>query len=396
MLSILANAATENFIMPTRASTVAAEVDWLMYFILWVSVFFSALIFGGVGYLAWKYHHKPGVNDIGRGPTHSNLLEIVWSVIPLIIVLLIAIWGFQGYINLAVLPPANDADTIEIGVNGYKWGWEFTYPNSYRSPTLHVPKDTKIRLVESSQDVIHSLFIPQFRIKKDAVPGRFNKQWFEATEVSPMGKDLSRKKDDGTYEELNWADTNSFEIDNEALAKGDPQQAEKAKSGFDLYCTEYCGTGHSKMLSKVYVHPTYDSYKAWLTAASDPYRGDPAAKDVGLKLVKNNGCFACHSIDGSAGTGPTWKDLFAKQGKYTDGSTYTADENYIRESILYPQKHIVAGFGGAMPSYLGKFSDRDISAIVSYMKSISANFKGNPEEINAPVPKLNQDKNKTK
>lgn len=398
-------ASAPNFMLPAGASTVSAEVDWLYYFVTWVTVIFCVLIFAGTAWLAFRFRHKPGVNDIGRGPTHSNLLEIVWSVIPLIIVLLIAIWGFQGYMNLAVLPPANDADTLEINVNAYKWGWEFQYPNGYNSPVLHVPVNTKVRLVESSRDVIHSLFMPEFRVKKDVVPGRFNKMWFEATMVSPIGKDLGRPKvadpksrDD--YEDLNTADLNSYDIDQKLLEARDPQTLEKARGGFEVYCTEYCGTGHSKMLSKVYVHPTAESYKTWLSAASDVYRDvngvPPAAKDVGAKLVKNNGCFACHSVDGANGTGPTWKDLFAKQGKYTDGSAYTADENYIRESILYPQKHLVAGYGGAMPSYLGKFSDRDLSAIIAYMKSISSNFKGSPSELESPVPKLNEDKSKTK
>ena len=154
------------------------------------------------------------------------------------------------------------------------------------------------------------------------------------------------------------------------------------------------------MLSKVFVHPTVESYRAWLAAVSDPFRAvngvQPPAKEVGLKLVKNNGCFACHSIDGSNGTGPTWKNGFGHEGKFITGETYHEDEDYIRDSILYPQHHIVAGFGGAMPSFLGKFSDRDIAAIIAYMKSISTNFKGDIAEVSNPVPKMNEDKNKTK
>lgn len=395
---MLSTLAAGTFLMPTQASSVAPEIDWLMTFINWVCVIFTLLIFVGTGWLAVKFRHKPGVNDMGRGPTHSNLLEIVWSVIPLIIVLLIAIWGFQGYLALAVLPPANDGDTMEIEVEAYKWGWRFIYPNGYQDPTLHVPVNTKVRLVESSVDVIHSLYIPQFRIKKDAVPGRFNKQWFMATEVSPMGKDLGKKDEKGDYADLPWSDPASFDIDQKLLDAKDPQTLEKAKSGFDVFCTEYCGTRHSKMLSKVYVHPDRASFQAWLTAVSDPFRDkNKPAKDVGAKLVANNGCGSCHSVDGTSGTGPTWKNLFGHKGKFTDGSDYTADENYIRESILYPQKHIVAGFGGAMPSYLGKFSDRELIAIVAYMKSISPDtFKGSPSEYNDPTPEANMDKSKTK
>ncbi|MDB5328129.1 MAG: Cytochrome c oxidase polypeptide [Phycisphaerales bacterium] len=395
MFSLLATT-FDHFLLPTPASSVSGEVDWLFWFVTWVTVIFSLLILLGTVWLGFRFRHKPGINDIGRGPTHSNLLEIVWSVIPLIIVLLIAIWGFKGYMNLAILPPANDADTIEINVRAYKWAWEFTYPNGFHTNVLHVPVNTKIRIVQTSDDVIHSLYLPEMRIKKDVVPGRFNKHWFEANIISPMGYDLSRKKSDGSFEELNRSDTASYEINNEALEKGDPQELEKARSGFDIYCTEYCGTGHSRMLSKVYVHPDMDSYKTWLIAASNPYRGDPPAKDVGLKLATNNGCFACHSINGSSGTGPTWKDMYNAPVKLTDGKTVTVDENYVRDSILYPQKEIVLGFGGAMPSFLGKFSDRDIAALVAYMKSISTNFKGDAAEVNQPVPKLNEDKSKTK
>ena len=376
------------FMLPTKAASFAGEVDWLFWFIMWVTLVFSAIIFVGVAWLTIRFRHKKGVNDIGRGPTHSNLLEIVWSVIPLIIVLLIAIWGFQGYMNLSVLPPSNDADTLDISVEAYKWGWSFTYPNGYSEPNLHVPKGMKVRITQTSRDVIHSLFVPQFRIKKDVVPGRFNKHWFTAVEVSPMGKDLN------TSQDLDWSSPASFDIDDTLLKAKDPQTLEKAKSGFDIYCTEYCGTGHSVMRQKVYVHPDAASFNAWLTAVSDPYRGDPPARDVGAKLAKANGCFGCHSIDGSKGTGPTWKDMYGHPVT-TNAGTKEVDENYVRESILYPQKEIVVGFGGAMPSYLGKFSDRDLAALTSYMKSLSETHKGDAA-IGQPVPKLNQDKTKTK
>ena len=393
MLPILGS--PENFIMARGASTVAPMIDWLMYFILWVCVIFGALIFIGTAWLAWRFRHKPGINDIGHGPTHSNLLEIVWSVIPGIIVLLIAIWGFQGYMTLAVLPPPNDADTLEIGVNAYKWGWSFEYPNGHTEPTLHVPVNMKIRLVLSSQDVIHSLYLVQFRTKKDVVPGRFNKFWFEATDVSPMGKNLSRNKPDGTPEDLDPSDPNTYSIDDTLVAKGDAQEIEKTKSGFDIFCAEYCGTGHSRMRSHVYVHDSYESWKKWLDNASDVYRDNQPAKVVGLKLVRANGCFACHSIDGSRGTGPSWKDVFGAPVRFNDGTSINdADENYVRESILYPQAKIVETFGPAMPSYLGKLSDRDIASITAYIKSLSSHYGG--KDIDQPVPKMNQDKTKTK
>ena len=145
------------------------------------------------------------------------------------------------------------------------------------------------------------------------------------------------------------------------------------------------------MLTKVHVHPDEASFKAWLATASDVFRNGPDGKprpttQIGLTLARKNGCLACHSLDGSKGTGPSWKDMFGHQGKFADGTDYTADENYIRESILYPTKHLVAGYGGAMPSYLGKISDREITAMIQYLKSISSNYKGDRVELDAPVP----------
>ena len=377
-----------NFLTPEPASTVAPQIDWLLYFIIWVSVIFTVGIFVGCVWLAVRFRHRPGINDMGSGPSHSNVLEITWSVIPLILVLLMAIWGFQSYMNISVLPPAGNG-TLEIQVTGFKWGWQFTSPNGHTEPQLHVPVNTNVRLVLTSLDVIHSLYFRNFRVKKDVVPGRFNKFWFNATEISPMGKDLSRKKPDGSgYEDLSWSEPSSFEVDQALLEKNDPQTLEKAKSGFDIFCAEYCGNGHSRMLSKVFVHPDEDSYNRWLAAVSDPYRDNAAAVDVGLKLAKNNACFTCHSIDGSAGTGPTWKNMWGNPVKFTDGTGIPAvDEEYVYDSILYPQKQIVQGFGGAMPSFLGKINQRDAIAIMAYMKSISDAYKGPKEELKVVLPK---------
>ena len=375
-------------------STVAPDLDWLLYFIIWVSVIFTVAIFVGVAWLAIRFRYKPGVNEIGHGPTHSNLLEIVWSVIPLIIVVLIAIWGFQGYMNLSVLPPAGNG-TIEIQVTAFKWGWQFTYPNGYTESHLHVPKDTNIRLVLTSLDVIHSLYFPQFRVKKDVVPGRFNKFWFNATDVSPMGKDLSSGKPRDECTDLSMTDPLSFDPDEKRDSPA--QMAEKELNGFDIFCAEYCGNGHSRMLSKVYVHPDFASYDQWLKTASDIWRKGPdgkapAAIDVGLKLIKNNGCFTCHSVNGTAGTGPTWKNMWGKPVSFIDGTSIPAvDENYVRDSILYPQKQIVSGFGGAMPSFMGKLSDRDIIAIMAYMKSLSDGYTGPKSELSAEIPPPTKD-----
>ena len=353
--------------MPPQASSIAPEIDWVMYFILWVCVIFGALIFIGTGWLAWRYRHRPGINDIGSGPTHSNFLEILWSVIPFVIVVLIAIWGFEGYIKYAGLPPG---EGLDIQVQGQKWSWSFTYPNGYVDPQLHVPKGVPVRLVLTSPDVIHSLYFPQFRLKKDVVPGRYNKFWFTATMESPLDPSLPREVQ------------RSYELSKDAT---DAERALKSGPGFgfDIYCAEYCGTGHSKMLSKIHVHPDHASYEKWLSDASNIWKGDHAGKEVGRRIAAAN-CLSCHSIDGSKNTGPSWKDLFGRQGTFTDGSSYTADEDYIHESIINPQKHIVAGYSGAMPSFI-RLSDREINALIAYMKSLSSNYKGDPSALDKPI-----------
>ena len=355
-------ATTENWLLPSQSSTIAAEIDWLTWFIVWVCIIFGGLVFAATIIISVRYKYRVGVNEKGKGPTHSTVLEIVWSVIPGIIVLLIAIWGFQGYMNFTVAPQ----NALEIQVEGRKWSWSFTYPNGYSEDKLHVPVNTPVRLVLSSTDVIHSLYFPNFRVKKDVVPGRYNKMWFTATETSPMPEGEP---------ESSWTNPEFFSR----------PDADKI-SGFPVYCTEYCGTSHSKMLTRVHVHPSQESYEKWLAAASNPWGRVPPVK-IGENLSKSNGCITCHSIDGTVGTGPTWKDLFGHQGKFQDGQSYTADENYIRESILYPTKHIVAGpYGPTMPTYLGKLSDREITALIRYMKSISKNYQGTPEELNKDVP----------
>lgn len=362
MTGILAQSAERNFVLPIRAASSAAEVDWLTWFIIWVCVVFGAIVFIGTIYLAWRYRHKPGVNDEGKGPQHSTPLEITWSVIPGIIVLLIAIWGFQGYMKLSVIP---QEVPIEIQVDAYKWGWNFIYPNGYSEDQLHIPKGVPVRFVLSSRDVIHSFYIKQFRTKKDVVPGRFNKMWVMATETSPLGEGKS------------WTDPKSFKFDVD-----DPSTYHE---GFDVYCAEYCGQKHSRMLTKVHVHPDMESYQQWLANASDPYKSIPNPVERGQVFAKQNGCLGCHSIDGKAGTGPTWQNLFGNQRTFIDGGSAVADENYIRDSILYPQKHVVSGYGPVMSSYLGKLSDRQIMDIITFQKSISEHYKGNKEELTKPT-----------
>jgi cytochrome c oxidase subunit 2 len=305
-----------SFWMPPQVSTVAQGVDWLFNFILAISVFFFILIVAAMVVFVLKYRHREG-HKAEKTASHNLPLEITWTAIPLVIVIVIFFFGFKSYLDMAT-PPAN---AYEILVEGQKWNWAFTYPNGYVDENLHVPVDRPIQLVMSSADVIHSLYVPAFRIKMDVVPGRYSKAWFEATQP-------------GEY---------------------------------DLFCTEYCGTSHSDMLAHVIVHPVGE-FETWLETASD-FLATMSPVDAGRKLFQSRGCQQCHSMDGSAKTGPTLLGIFGRQEEMADGSTVIADENYIRESILEPNARVVAGYEPVMPTYQGRLKDEEIMAIIEYLKA---------------------------
>lgn len=337
--SILAKGPT--FWMPQQSSTVAGDVDWVYYLVYWVNVIFFLLVISMMVWFVIRYRHRKGQPKHEATAGHSTALELTWTIVPTIIVIVIFYYGFRGYLALAVEPP----NAYEITATGKMWNWSFTYPNGYVSPELHVPADTPVRLVLTSDDVLHSLFIPDFRVKKDVVPGRFNRLWFQASKMD---------KTSTTPEE------------------------------HDLYCTEYCGTNHSAMITKAVVHdPT--EFRAWLEGASN-WEGKMSPIQAGAELYKSRGCAQCHSVDGMVVTGPTWKDLYGSDVKLTNGQTVVADEAYIRESILYPNAKIHQGFQPVMPSYLGSMKERDINALIAYMKSISENFEGDLAPLKQTAP----------
>jgi len=308
----------KSFWMPPQVSTVAQGVDWLFNFILWISVFFFALIVGLMILFIVRYRRREG-HEAQESPSHNTALEITWSVIPIILVVLIFFFGFRGFLDMST-PPAN---AYEVLVDGQKWKWTFTYPNGYVDENLHVPVDRPVQLVMSSSDVIHSLYVPAFRIKRDVVPGRYAKAWFEAT----------------------------------------------APGEYDLFCAEYCGTSHSDMIAHVIVHPVGE-FETWLDKASN-FLETMSPVDAGRKLFQVRGCTQCHSADGSAKIGPTLLGAFEREERTSDGSTIIADENYLRESILEPTAVIVAGYEPVMPTYQGRLKDGEVTAIIEYIKSLS-------------------------
>lgn len=325
MLTLLAEA-TGTLWMPVKATDFASEVDWLFYFIYWVCVAMFTLILVLLVFFAWKYRQTDR-DEVASGPTHSTALELGWSLPPLIVVLYIFWVGFKGGTQLAVEPD----NPYDVTVIAYKWGWGFRYPGGYVDGKLHVPQGVPVRLTIESRDVIHSVSIPSMRIKKDAVPGRYTRMWFQ------------------TLEDLAEA--------------GQPRE-------FDLYCAEYCGTNHSQMLTKVVVH-TQEDFDNWLEVASRWYLEEAPWK-AGERIWEQK-CAQCHSNQpGVTLQGPTWAGVYGTERPLASGGSVLMDAEYIRESIFTPQAKIVRGFEGViMASYQGQISEAEVAAIVEYFRKLN-------------------------
>jgi cytochrome c oxidase subunit 2 len=309
------------FWMPSDAATTARDIDWLYDVMVWISVICAVAIFAAMVYFCTKYKAPDRKkNALATSQvSHNTTLEITWSVLPMVILVALFVWGFKGYVDLRTSPK----DALDVHVTGQKWSWTFTYPNGHVDDTLNVPVNTNVRLVINSVDVIHSVFIPNFRVKMDAVPGRFTELWFKATKP------------------------------------GD----------YPLFCTEYCGTSHSDMLTHVIVHPD-GGYEKWLDEKEQELLTKPLA-ELGPIVFKKHGCGACHTTDGTPKIGPTFKGLWAK-GTETlqDGSSVKINEEYVRQSLVDPQSQIVKDFPPSMPTYKGRMKDREILAIVELIKSL--------------------------
>jgi cytochrome c oxidase subunit 2 len=302
-------------LFPNEASTMAPQVD-LLYFYLWaVTIFFTLVISACVVYFAIKYRRRS--EDERPAEVHpSKLLEITWIVIPFILVMVMFAWGAVIFVNYQ-RPPAN---AMEINVIGKQWMWKIQHPDGQREINeLHIPLGQPVRLIMTSQDVIHDFAVPAFRVKMDVVPGRYTTEWFQATET-------------GT---------------------------------FHLFCDQYCGTQHSRMVGWVTVM-TPENYQAWL---SGQIKGlSPIA--AGQELFQQYSCVKCHSQ-----YAPTMANLFGSKVKvWQDGKLIevTADEDYIRDSIINPAHQIVDGYGqhANMPSFKDVLSEEQIQQLVSYIKSI--------------------------
>lgn len=332
------------FWLPPASSTYAGEVDGLFYFIYWVSVVSFFLLVGATFWFAWNYRKREGGPKVEQF-IHGPLLELAWSGIPALILLLIFVWGLKGFMTMQVAPRG----AMEVHVTAKKWSWTFDYPNGKSSTgELHVPYGQPVKLIMRSEDVLHSFYVPEFRMKGDVLPGRYNAVWFESTNMS----------DDRVEKMGVWG---------RATAE---KRAELEDTTVQIFCTEYCGKDHSYMLAKLVVHNP-DSWKEWYAADPDKaVEGLPLAQ-VGEITFKEQGCTACHSVDGSKLVGPSFKGIWGRQEQLTDGSTVTVDENYVRRSIREPAAQVVATYAPVMPPYLEKnVSDKRIDGLIEYFKTL--------------------------
>ena len=301
-------------LFPEQASTMAARVDALFYFLVAVTVFFAALIFFMIVVFAVKYRRRS--EDERPRPIEGNFwLEILWSAIPLGLTMVMFVWGAIIYFD--IYNPPNDA--LEIGIVGRQWMWKAQHAEGQREINeLHVPVGQAVKLTMTSEDVIHDVFLPAFRIKQDVLPGRYTTLWFQATKA-------------GEY---------------------------------PLFCAQYCGTQHSGMVGRVVVLEPAE-FEKWLSGGATGV----SMIDQGASLFKRFGCETCHGAGGTS-QGPSLAGLFGKTVKLQEGTTVTADENYIRESILDPRAKIVAGYQPIRPTFKGLVSEEGLLQLIAYIKSL--------------------------
>jgi cytochrome c oxidase subunit 2 len=317
---------------PEQASTMARNVDALYIFLLIVCGMMTLLIFVCLAYFAARFRHRPGVR--AEQIEGSTPLEITWSTIPFLVFMVIFAWGAAVYFKERTPP----ADATEVYVVAKQWMWKLEHAEGQREINeLHVPVGRDVKLIMTSQDVIHSFYIPAFRVKQDVLPGRYTVEWFRATKP-------------GVYH---------------------------------LFCAEYCGTQHSGMVGDIVVQEPAQ-YEAWMNGGST---GPLSA--TGEKVFAELRCVTCHRND-TQGRGPNLQGVFGKRVQLEDGRTVTADENYLRECILEPGSKRVKGFQPIMPTFQGLVSEEQVNALVAYIKSISAAKPGEAAKANAAGPQTSK------
>ncbi|MFY9560799.1 MAG: cytochrome c oxidase subunit II [Terriglobales bacterium] len=309
---------------PESASTNAGNVDALYIFLVLVSGIMTVLIFTVLTAFAVRFRKRRGQR--AEQIEGSTQLELTWSIIPFCVFLVFFVWGAVIFFQERTPPQ----DATEVYTIAKQWMWKFEHRGGQREINeLHVPIGRDVKMIMTSQDAIHSFYVPAFRIKQDVLPGRYTTLWFHATKA-------------GTYH---------------------------------LFCAEYCGTQHSGMIGWVVVMQPRD-YEAWMSGG-----GNQPLAVTGEKLFSELGCVTCHRSD-TQGRGPNLAGVFGKPVLLEDGRTVTADENYVRESILEPGAKIVQGFKPVMPTFQGQVSDEQLNALVAYVKSLAEPESGRPANTN--------------
>ena len=312
-------------LLPEAASVQAIPIDWMWNIQVIAMCFLFSLIFVPMVYSLFVFRRRKGDTSDGMHVEGNTTLELLWSTVPLVAVVVFSVLGAQ---NLSDTIRRNPSASV-VKVTGIQWSWRFEYPPdpvrgiSVITDELHLVVDKPVLLQMTSTDVIHSFWVPEFRVKQDVVPGRITELSITPTE----------------------------------------------EGGFVVRCAELCGTSHAFM-EKPVVISTQEEFDAWYTAALDSaIEQSKTPEGHGELLVSQNGCGACHSINGAAGIGPTWGGLFGSEVELTDGTTVIADEVFIRESIEHPQAKIVKGFESQqMPQYT--FTDEELDALVAYIKTL--------------------------
>ncbi len=303
-------------LFPEAASSIAHEVDLIYFFILAVCSFFAVLVSALVVFFAVKFRRRHP-DEVGADIHGSIALELLWTVIPFILAMAMFVWGADLYFRIA-RPPA---DSMEVFVVGKQWMWKVQHPDGVREINeLHVPINRNVKITLGSEDVLHDYYIPAFRVKMDAVPGKLTTMWFRATKA-------------GTYQ---------------------------------IFCAEYCGTQHSGMIGQVIAMEEHD-YEAWLAGG----RSTGTAVENGERLFTDLACITCHKTD-TTGRGPVLADVFGHEVRLMDGRTVVADDNYLRESIVNPQAKVVLGFQPIMPTFQGTVSEENLMQLIAYIKTLKA------------------------
>ncbi len=310
------------------ASELAANVDTLYAAIFWISVVCFGVIVGLMTWFVIKYRRRTESDETPRIEGHTPT-EVGVSIGLFILVMGLFAWGWIDYMKSRSTP----MNAYEINVIGQQWSWNFQYSNGKRTQnTLYVPKDTPVKLIMTSSDVLHSFYVPALRLKRDVIPG--------------------------TYQYLSFTSNRTGE--------------------YDVFCAEYCGLDHSKMLGKMIVLEK-DDFADW-EDGTGKYKNDGergmrdegrSLVEIGKELYSSKTCSACHSDDGSPRVGPSFKDLFDKEEEMADGKKTKVDEIYLRDSMMDPNKDVVKGFAaGGMPPFKGQLSDDEVNALVAFIKSL--------------------------